>query len=344
MSNASRQTIYLHIGFHKTGSSAIQSSFNGYADTAFCYAKLGYENHSIPIYTIFSGHHQSYHIWKSAGMTAPEIEAHRDKLAATTIQFFRQEQRRDVILSGEDISVMSQEALQHFHAVLNQNTPRIVVIAYVRDPVSFISSELQERIKYGGMGHAPVPPGYRAKLERVFHVFGREATIIRDYHRSTLKNGDIVEDFADLIGCPVPRRPRDENLSLSTEAVRVIYHLNTLETTIADPRALTQTRARCIAHLRALFPGRFELPRDLISGLVDAADVSWLYENTGIEYRSDEEEHAPVFSPEALDLFLSEVEPRTIEQIRDYLGSTVGISDLPRDLKALISRYFMSFA
>jgi len=40
--------IFLHIGMHETGSTAIQFAFNGYDDGRVLSAPLGSENHSIP--------------------------------------------------------------------------------------------------------------------------------------------------------------------------------------------------------------------------------------------------------------------------------------------------------
>lgn len=68
------RTVYLHVGMHKTGSTAIQSAFSGFDDGKTKYADLGYQNHSIPFCTAFSGDYQDYHIWKSVGLTPDQIE------------------------------------------------------------------------------------------------------------------------------------------------------------------------------------------------------------------------------------------------------------------------------
>ena len=70
--------VILHIGMHKTGSTSIQLSLNGYDDGETIYANLENINHAFPIYTIFSANRYDYH-WKNLGFNLSEIDSKKEK-------------------------------------------------------------------------------------------------------------------------------------------------------------------------------------------------------------------------------------------------------------------------
>lgn len=335
--------IFLHIGLHKTGSTAIQSAFNGLNTPSKCYADLGFENHSIPIYTAFSGKHQEYGIWRRSSLTYAAVEQKQQECLAKLDMFLRKEKHKDIIISGEDISVISAPMLKNLYQALTVNTSDVNVLAYVRDPVSFIASALQEEIKNGSISKIPSRPNYRAKLEKFLKQFGEENVIIREYNRDKLPNGDVVEDFGDFVGVKAPHKAFQDNKSLSTEAVRVVYQLNQIVSATGDTPEMTLARLACINHLRRLLPGRFTLPEHLIAGLVEPNDVDWLYEVSSIDFRTLVPVKYTPFNPNALVQYLEDIEPATLEAIRNYLRKQNGKTPLPTDAKFLLARYLFTF-
>lgn len=336
-------TIFLHIGLHKTGSTAIQSAFNGLKTRSTCYAELGFENHSIPIYTAFSGKHHEYGIWKRRGLTYAEIEKKRQEFLLRLCTVLRNEKHKNIIISGEDIGMIPASKLSSLYKTLTTNTSDVKVLAYVRDPMSFITSALQEEIKNGYLGKVSALPNYRAKLEKFRSEFGNSNTIIREYARHKLPNGDVVEDFASFVGVQASRKALRENKSLSTEAVRVIHQINQLVHVNNDAPEMIYARMACINHLASILPGRFTLPEHLIAGLVEPADVSWLYETSGIDFRMSIPEFRPSFNRQALVCYLEDIKPTTLDAIRLYLQHRNGTAVLPSDTKFLLARYLFSF-
>lgn len=336
--------IFLHIGMHKTGSTAIQSAFAGYETSRARYADLGYENHSIPFYTAYSGQHHNYHIWRAAGLRPEEIEAQKDicraRIEAAVAGAASEE--RDLIFSGEDISNLPRAGVEELHALFTRYGCDVRVIIYVREPVSFVQSNFQEDIKAGFNTRRPKPPNFRARIEKFIQVYGAQRVSVRVFDRAHLHGNDIVKDFAKLVDVTAPRNGKNDNSSLSTEAVKIIYLMNQLVPVFGEKADLVRARWRMLDHVRLNFTGRFELPDELLGGISVSQDLDWLHDATGIDFRRPEKDR-PAFSEEALSAYLSQLETGTIEAIRGYLARDCGLTNPPEDTYFLLARYFMSF-
>lgn len=336
--------VFLHIGMHKTGSTAIQSAFAGYETSRTRYADLGYENHSIPFYTAYSGQHQNYHIWRAAGLRPEEIETQKDicraRIEAAVAE--ASSEGRDLIFSGEDISLLPRAGVEAMHALFARHSCEAQVIVYVREPMSFVQSNFQEDIKAGKNTKRPTPPNFRDRIEKFIEVFGTERVTVRVFDRAHLYGNDIVKDFAEEVGVIAPRNGGNDNSSLSTEAVKIIYLMNQLVPVIGEQADMVRARWRMVDHVRASFTGRFELPDVLLGGTIEAQDLDWLHGATGIDFRRSEND-SPAFSEKELAVYLGHLNTGTIAAIRDYLIRHCGISHPPEEIHFLLARYFMSF-
>ena len=100
----------------------------------------------------------------------------------------------------------------------------VSVIAYVRDPASYLKSEFSERVK-NGMNDLFIL-NYKDRFKKVFDVFGENSVNLRLFRPDSLKGGDVVKDFYDILKLPeAPNLPK-KNTSLSVEAISMIYILN----------------------------------------------------------------------------------------------------------------------
>ena len=333
--------VFIHIGMHKTGSTAIQSAFNGFDDGSTRYANLGYENHSIPFYTAYSGRHQDYHIWLREGLNPKQIEGKKTECLKRIGREISGSKSKNIIISGEDISLLPLSALHDLNRFFDAKS-KVEIIVYVRDPISFICSNFQESIKNGSNTIAPAPPQYQHRIEKFITVFGQDNVIVRKFHRDHLYEQDIVKDFSNLIDVTAPKRGRNSNVSLSTEAVKIIYLLNQMVPSVGETKENAQARERMIVHARETFVGKFDIPSPLISGRVDENDNEWLYSATQIDFRTPKADVAP-FSEQALDAYLCTLAPDTIAVIQDYLKQTCAVKAVPQDIKFLLAKYFMSF-
>ncbi|WP_154666773.1 hypothetical protein [Litoreibacter arenae] len=327
---------------HKTGSTAIQSAFNGYDDGLLKYADFGYENHSIPIYTAYSAHYKTYHIWQNANLSPQQIENKRQLYRNRITQEISQSGEYDLLISGEDISLLSDSELCELQKAFEKFEKQVVVIVYVRSPISFIRSNYQEVIKNGLNPNIPPPPNYRFRIEKFVKAFGHSSVIVRPFSRGELREHNVVEDFSQLIGVAAPRHSNDANTSLSTEATRILYQLNEMILTFGDDPDYLHARNQIRAHVRCAFPGSFEIPLPLISGLVDEADSEWLYGATNVDFRlpAIQVNH---FSESELNNYFNMLEPVTINKLKEYLNQKLGLQKFPENKRSLLAHYFMSF-
>lgn len=338
----SGQTIFLHIGMHKTGSTAIQSAFRGYKNEKVKYAQLGVENHSIPFYTVYSGNHQDYHIWRRAGLNSKQIEAKRSDILRMLSSYFQKETSHDLIVSGEDISMVPREGVESIKQLLTQNGARVIVIVYVRSPESFIASNLQELIKSGISFDTPPPPSFRNRIEKFIEIFGDSSIIIRDYDRKKLIGEDIITDFSSVVDCEPPEKPQRDNKSLSTEAIKSIYILNKLVSSVGESGTVSKAREEFVRRMTSLFPGRFEIPYQLVSGVIDHNDARWLQGVSGIDYTKKESEQAGKVDKQAIDTFLQDLPQSAIDRIKEDLMESFKVGNAPNDGILLIARYFLA--
>lgn len=334
--------VYLHIGMHKTGSTAIQSAFSGFDDGKTRYADLGYENHSIPFYTAYSGNHQNYHVWRASGLHPDKIEAQKNICRARIEAAVAVAGTRNLIFSGEDISLLQHAAIEELRVLFAQFQCEVQVIVYVREPVSFVTTSIQEVIKLGPTKLYVQTPIYRERIEKFIEVFGVERVTVRVFDRKRLHANDIIADFAKQVGVKAPPKGKNNNTSLPTEAVKVIYLMNQLVSGLGEQVDLIRARRRMIAHVSASFTGPFLLPEALVAGIIQAEDIEWLYTATGVDFRRPEGQ-CRAFSEKALTDYLSNLDTNTLATIRKYLTRKCGIRYPPEETDLILARYFMSF-
>ncbi|RMF37608.1 MAG: hypothetical protein D6754_09095 [Alphaproteobacteria bacterium] len=216
-------TLFLHVGMHKTGTSAIQDSLaalpegrgprliyldvpnmsgqikKALEDPEFLRASLGY------------GSVEAY---------AREQPKLRDRLA----RLLAETGDRDAVLSAEAFSPLGEKEFDDFLSLVRHDTIR--VIAYARAPQSAMASSLQERIRRGGITrfrpHSWVPQ-YRRSLEK-FEKLGLEIVC---YDRATLHNGCVVQDFCRRVGIEIrPEEVRNTNESFGRDAIVLAFCRN----------------------------------------------------------------------------------------------------------------------
>ncbi|PPB80783.1 hypothetical protein LV82_01515 [Albidovulum inexpectatum] len=331
----------LHIGTHKTGSTAIQAAFDGYSWGDARYASLEFRNHSIPFYTVFSGKHQDYHIWRSANLTPAEIEKKKQQLHRL-IESEIGSDTRHLIVSGEDISLIDHKGIEAIADLCSKANRKVDVIVYVRDPVSFTQSDFQETIKSGSVLARPPYMNYRNRIEKFLTIFGADHVTFRHYDRSKLVDGDVVSDFSEVIGVRKPRKTATENTSLSTEAVRILWALNSLVPRFTPDKAIKIARTSLIDHLRTVFPGKFQFPESISRSLIDIEDVEWLKHNSGIDFTPVGPRPGPFDNKEYL-AFLNAFTDEMTTKLRDHVQGIASDWNDTDDRVGLVARYFMTF-
>lgn len=283
--------IVLHVGMHKTGSTAIQASLAGYRDGVFEYAQLPHavmgdrgrdNNHSFLINTAFDRDHKRVGRLLLFGVAASDFDRLRGQCLDALECCLRASEAEVLILSAESITSFDPDATQELGALLRRYAREVKVYAYVRDPYDYVKSITQEAIKWGHAGDEMHPLSYRSNFGHIEDVFGAENVSYRLYRRENLLDGDVVADFGSWVGLKKdPARRLEANASFSTDAVRCIYALNRHPVFWSGNGLLHYSWRELLGVFGRLFPGRFEIPARMVSREIDIWDMSWMESRLG---------------------------------------------------------------
>lgn len=286
------RALHLHIGMNKAGSTSIQKGMLGYDDGQLRYLDVGNSNHS-GVMLAFA--HQllgrplpSKPWWTQQsdfGQVLPQLDA---QIAAPGAS---------LIVSGEGMGAKSMPKaaiapmIRHFEAQFDT----INVIAYVREPVAFIRSSMQQRLRHfhGVFDPATYWPHYRRRFEPWQNVLSRRGHMLTfvPFDRDHFAQGDLVVDFAQRVGADPAKiqQSRVQNRSMSAEgfAALWVHHRTRLET--GGPIDHEQERRILLACLRA---GQtpFAIDPDACRAVMqqEREDIAWIEDAMGVglsEYR-----------------------------------------------------------
>lgn len=312
------RTVILHIGMHKTGTTSIQNSLKNYDDADTFYANLSHPNHSIPFYTCFSKEYQSYHIWIRQGLSRREIQSNRENLTREIVSVLERSDRRRVIFSGEDISILSDDEAQELIDFLYSYADDIQVVAYYRDPIGFAVSDFQQWIKDGSTDISVSRPQYRFRFEKFIRAVGRGNVTLRDYDSIEC---DVVEDFMNLLNLDYKATAGlqfSDNPALPDEAIKVLYCFNKTNPCIIGDKELTRAHAQLVRIFRHMFADSGRFPRGYFSEAIDESDVQWLEELTGNELQTEKRLKGDHHSGD-IESYLLSVAPSSMEKLSALL-------------------------
>ncbi len=220
----------VHVGMNKTGSTAIQAAFHGRATPEYEYLESAGINHLDLLRQLYPA---------SAGDEPRARRASGEAAARRARAQARFAAQLDRVAPTDLTLIVSSEALWSprradlraaLLADLHARGARTEALGYVRPPMSHAVSRFQQRLKR----LEPVPPfdpgrlypAYRPAIEALDRSFGPGHVRLRLFSRAALAGGDVVRDFAEAVGVPVPPpkagSPR-ANESLGAEAIAVLY-------------------------------------------------------------------------------------------------------------------------
>lgn len=181
----------VHIGIHKTGSTSIQNSLNGFEDENFVYLKLRHANHSVELGSFFG-------FRKEAPVN---FNNHTLKLIEKTLLHSKQ---RTVVISGEDISAFNTNQLKKFADFLHLHFTHVQVIGYVRSPGAYMQSAFQEVLKSNPVKKINFYRNFENTFKKFDNVFGAANVKLIKFDRNRFENGCVVTDFCNQIGLNLP--------------------------------------------------------------------------------------------------------------------------------------------
>ncbi|MFM2356846.1 MAG: hypothetical protein RLZZ528_2582 [Pseudomonadota bacterium] len=278
------RTLYLHIGIHKTGTTSIQSTLAGFDDGTTAYFKISNQNAGWDMFTMFSDRRAEH--WLNRKYSAADLAERTTRITATAEAMFAGN-RKNYIISGELMSQMFKaQEIGAMLAFMRRHFDDIRLIVYVRDPVGYMRSVMQQFVKNGPLKFDLdlAYPDYRNRLEPWFDAFPPDRREIVLFDPKRFEKGDVVFDFARRVGITV----RDEdvrrvNESLTAEAYAMRF---ALRTRFDDKGTGLWGKARVLEELR--FVNQFGSRKlDLAAGPRDAViarradDVAWMEAQLG---------------------------------------------------------------
>ncbi len=240
--------VYLHIGMTKTGSSALQTTFEDNRELLFehniYYAHNNYQNEGL----IGQNHNFLFASLFLEKSVYPEVNEYMNKNGMDFEMFkkfssdyweknINEAKKRSIdnfvisaeLLSFSDIHIEEIIAIKEF---LVENFEEIHVIGYIREFRSWLSSQYQEEIKLGFCSNVDEAMdntifNYFPNLSLWKEVFG-DTFKLRMFDRKNLYNGDIFDDFINVINISVPNEITREvaNQALSLYSVEFLYKYN----------------------------------------------------------------------------------------------------------------------
>ena len=273
-------TCIIHIGMHKTGSTSIQHSLQGFADQHFTYAELGDNpNHSCAIYDLFTREgERGFFDVEPAVQVAERYEAQLQQAIA------RNEQR-NLIISGEQISSMHPGALVRLRDFLKPRFETTRIVGYVRPPASYLASAFQQRLKKRNPKFEPLRlyRSYRDTFHKFDEIFGAGNVELWKFDPSTLHNRCAVSDFCRRLGIEIPpERVRTENESLSRQFVGLLYIYRQYAPALAASLQIEEVE-ELNRRLSAVWSDKFALSPELTQAIHRqyAEDIAWMEDRLG---------------------------------------------------------------
>ena len=234
--------LYLHIGLHKAASSSFQLSCA--SNIAQLYKQnLNYplfecsgtghqkiNNHSIPLFSLYTSHPEHYPVHLHWGVH--DIHAVNRSYQQQLEQALNQ--KKELVLSGEDIASLEADELQQLLRDLRSSGRDLVAFACVRSPYAFHCSQVQQQVKDGvAMNPVGLCP-QRHRISKLKQVFGESLHWI-PFAEACRHGQGPVGAFLDFCGInPTTITIHNSNEGRSAELVRIQNLLNHHQPRIRD--------------------------------------------------------------------------------------------------------------
>ena len=291
------KTAIVHVGSPKTGSSSIQLALRASAEKLKAQGIFHTRDHEYPVQLLSMAFRRpKRQILKADGASAQDIvkAAH-----ACWLSLSRKVRRENI-----PFTIISEEALlttpqpERLKRLLTQIFDRVVIVAYIRDPISKFPSRLDQRIRGGAtLGQFIKYPfgllGDLRALDRYAHSFPSTDLVFRNFDPANLLNGSLIQDFqavlSNIVGQPV-ELPEAFAANASMPApVTAFLHADN-ERRVADGVEIDVTRfkqrRRLIAAIRRT-PDLLQAPKLKLgpSDILDHLNTAYQRNNIGINER-----------------------------------------------------------
>ena len=278
--------LHLHIGTEKTGSTALQSYLathrEALAAQGFVLPDFLQSSNHRALASVFMHDDRDDDYLQAEGISAPTARAKRRKelVKALKLQLKRAKaSHQGMIISSEHFHsrLVSQSEVTSFCKSILSLFETVKVTCYLRRQDRMALSFYTQKLRGGFIPpsilpirsvrtHRPaLPPffDYFSLLERWENAVGPDAVEPVVYERSSLTNGDVIQDFFARIDCDYPGTSGEESINSSYSAAGQLALLtfNRVHAGNQELRAKSQeARLRLDQFLQVSAPGDAVLP------------------------------------------------------------------------------------
>ncbi len=291
------RTCYLHIGSGKTGTSSLQLALHrsrrDLARHGYLYPDISH-NHMFLRACITDDQVR----WPAPFKRRRDSEQSAQEFQQRLLTYFHETagdgDHHTVIFSSEYLIGIDAEQCRALKSLLEPYFSTIRVVCYIRHPLAHTLSASQQAVKGGEASLADIHDqptffGPTVLEDTYVATFGLNAIIVREFHRDSLVNGDIIDDFCQAIGMdPAVAdsiiRVRD-NESLSMEGAMIADAVAT-DLPMLEDGAWNARRSRLLTQkLTAISGQKFTLPEKVLAALTEKVDrqVDYTKERFGID-------------------------------------------------------------
>lgn len=307
------QTLYLHIGLGKTGTTAIQRQLMASADMLEPDFGIHYPRH-FPDSTRFTGNHSTVlralfckyppakRRLSAVGLhTDGEIAQYNKANRAAMHRAFQATTASQLLLSAESVSHFTTEDLADLAAWGQSLAHEVKLVACVRNPVHALPSEIQQRLKIGAKleNLYDNPPFYRFQslFEELEQFFGRENIIAYSFHRALENSAGLAAELLKQIGSEVVctlGKHSPANSRISLEATLLLNAFNHQVPAFIEGRNNPQRTGKEVQRLIAVPGKRYEAPGSILHKVQTASktDTDWLQSSYPIDLSYHERDNS----------------------------------------------------
>ena len=319
--------IVLHTGFPKTGTTTVQNTLYGQREKLLETYGLLYPsiapNHTDAMCTMFLANPLQHITNRAKNLTKAQARKLKAKYKAEMEEEINAKDWRVLLISAEGLSNLSATDLSKARDWLTGFTNSISVHTYVRHPVSYSKSVIQQHLKGGetltDMYRNPPLANFEGRLSNLEQVFGRQAMRIFAFEDAAASDEPLSQVFLRHVNPAwellVPEG-RATNTSMSHEAALILNSLNVQIPLFVDGKRNPERSHSVLAQIMRISGNRFALPPAVVDKIVNLSipDVAALNRIAG---QAIYELQAPVASDAVYE---QHIDPKTVAALARILN------------------------
>ena len=300
----------VHIGINKTGSTAIQNALFSARTRLLAGARILYPsiaaNQSIHLWTIFrEDPHPVLQRIEPDAVDEASVARVRKRFLAALEEDFANPDWDTLVISAEDLSRFYAPDVSRFIKWLIERVDDIRVVAYVRHPVDWTRSMVQEQLKQGETldqvcGNVPRPE-WQLRFAPWLNAVGFKRFHLVCFDEARAATEGIMASFCAAANLPyekvLPLAPTTLiNESMSHEAVLLVDSLNRQRPLYLDGKLSPERRWFGIDVMMTVPGNKFSLTpeQEEQARIVSRPDLRWLNGRFGTDLYPDIFEDGPL--------------------------------------------------